>query len=423
MTNKNYDIIIVGGGVIGSAVAYFLSRDSELSIALIDKKRPGNATRASAGGLWPIGESVGLGCGVIFFKTLSRSIAEASDDNVPTILHPHSLPEFFFDFCLKSNAMFPVLAQEMKEKYGLDFFLEQTGLKFIMYDENDRIYAKQIADSIPHLEHHLQWLDVNQLREDEPNVSRESVGALQFLHDDQLNPFMLLKCYREASRQNGVDLYLEKDVLNITGKNTRVTGVKLENQALDCGLLINAAGSWASEISRMAYGEPLPIKPVKGQVILSETMPKILNSCLSTSDCYMAQKDNGEILIGSTTEEVGFDTSVTMNELRGLAKGAVRCVPLLATANIKRTWAGIRPRTPDEIPILGPVTGIDGYLNACGHFRTGILTSAITGEILSALVQGINPSVDLTPFLLSRFPKNDKISSAGTSRGAQDVWP
>ncbi len=403
MTNKNYDIIIVGGGVIGSAVAYFLSQDSELSIALIDKKRAGNATRASAGGLWPIGESVGLGCGVIFFKTLSRSIAEANGSDVPSVLHPHNLPEFFFDFCLKSNAMFPLLAQEMKEKYDLDFFLEKTGLKFIMYDDNDLIYARQIAASIPHLEHHLQWLDVNELREDEPHVSHESIGALQFLHDDQLNPFMLLKCYREASRQNGVDLKLETNVLDVIRNGTRVTGVKLENQVLNCDLLINAGGSWASDISYMAYGKPLPITPVKGQIILSETMPKILKSCLSTSDCYIAQKDHGEILIGSTTEEVGFDASVTIDELRGLAEGAVRCVPLLKNVNIKRTWAGIRPKTPDEIPILGPVAGVDGYLNVCGHFRTGILTSAITGEILSALVHGDNLPVDLTPFLLSRF--------------------
>ncbi|NOX91202.1 MAG: FAD-dependent oxidoreductase [Gammaproteobacteria bacterium] len=401
--NKSYDIIIAGGGVIGSAVAYFLSQDNELSIALIDKKRVGNATRASAGGLWPIGESVGLGCGVIFFKTLSRTIAEAGGGNAPPILRPHTMPEFFFDFCLKSNAMFPGLAQEMKEKYGLDFFLEKTGLKFIMYDDNDLIYARQIADSIPRFKHHLQWLDVNELREDEPHVSRESIGALQFLHDDQLNPFMLSECYREASRQNGVDLYLETTVLDVTGSGTRVTGVTLENQTLDCSLLINAGGSWASEISCMAYGEPLPIKPVKGQIVLSETMPKILNSCLSTSDCYMAQKDNGEILIGSTTEETGFDASVTINELRGLAEGAVKCVPLLKDVNIKRTWAGIRPGTPDEIPILGPVSGVDGYMNACGHFRTGILTSAITGEILSALVHGTNPPVDLAPFLLSRF--------------------
>lgn len=403
MANRRYDIIIAGGGVIGSAVAYFLSQDSDLSIALIDKKRPGNATRASAGGLWPIGESVGLGCGVIFFKTLSRSIAEASGGHVPPVLRPHSLPDYFFDFCLKSNEMFPVLANEMKEKYGLDFFLEKTGLKFVMYDDNDMIYARQIADSIPHLGHHLKWLDVNELREDEPHVSRESIGALQFLHDDQLNPFMLLKCYREASRINGVDLYLETDVLDVTGDGSRVTGVKLQDRTLDCGLLINAGGSWASEISRMAFGESLPVTPVKGQVVLSETMPKILNSCLSTSDCYMAQKDNGEILIGSTTEEKGFDAAVTVDELRGLAKGAVRCVPLLASVNIKRTWAGLRPGTPDEMPILGPVAGVDGYLNACGHFRTGILTSAITGEILSALVHGTDLPVDLTPFLLSRF--------------------
>ena len=147
--NNHYDIVIAGGGIIGSAVAYYLSKNTDHSIALIDIKKPGNATRASAGGLWPIGESVGLGCGVIFFKTLSKRIAEASGRELPP-LRPHVLPEFFFDFCLRSNSMFPGLADEMKNNYGLDFKLEKTGLKFIMYNDSDIIYAKQIAASIPH---------------------------------------------------------------------------------------------------------------------------------------------------------------------------------------------------------------------------------------------------------------------------------
>lgn len=405
MAKSGYDVIIAGGGIVGSAVAYYLSLEKDLSIALVDKKRPGNATRASAGGLWPIGESVGLGCGVIFFKTLSRSIAETSGGSIP-ILRPHSMPDFFFDFCLKSNALFPGLAQDMKEKYGLDFYLQKTGLKFVMYDDNDKIYAREIAESIPHLKEHLKWLDVQELREDEPNISRASVGALEFLCDDQLNPFLLLKCYREAARRNGVDLYLETDVSDVISDDSRITGILLGQKYLECDMLINAGGSWASEISTMAYGKPIPVTPVKGQVVLSETMPKIMNACLSTSDCYMAQKDNGEILIGSTTEEKGYDVTVTIDKLQELAAGAVRCIPKLGGVNIKRTWAGLRPATPDEIPILGPVTGVDGYLNACGHFRTGILTSAVTGEIVSALIHGRSTPVDLKPFLLSRFDED-----------------
>ena len=132
-------------------------------------------------------------------------------------------------------------------------------------------------------------------------------------------------------------------------------------------------------------------------------MPKLLRGCITTSDCYIAQKDNGEILIGSTTEDKGFDVSNTYPEIAGLVKGAIRCLPEMKNINIKRCWAGLRPGSPDELPILGPMQGVDGYLNACGHFRTGILTSAITGVMLDALVRGETPPLDVSPFLADRF--------------------
>ncbi len=152
-----------------------------------------------------------------------------------------------------------------------------------------------------------------------------------------------------------------------------------------------------------ATGIRIPVKPVKGQILLTERLPKILNGCLTTSDCYVAQKDNGEILIGSTTEDKGFDVTTTYPEIAGLVQGAVRCLPELADVNLKRTWAGLRPGSPDELPILGPMKGVEGYLNACGHFRTGILTSAITGVLLDKLVNNEPLPLDITPFLADRF--------------------
>lgn len=401
MSIQSYDIVIVGGGVIGTSIAYYISKERDLSVALVDIKKPGNASRTSAGGLWPIGESVGLGCGVIFFKTFSKQMASSGGACLPQ--RPPILPEFFFDFCLKSNALFPDLWQEFKENYGMDFKLENTGLKFIIYDDHDKQYAERIAESIPHLKHHLRWLDADELSKEEPSVTPEAIGALMFLNDNQVNPYLLVQAYREAARQNGTALFLESEVRNVIANRNEGGLLKTDCDTLSYKVLINAAGAWASDIAGMAINRSIPVTPVKGQILLSEKMPKLFNSCLSTSDCYIAQKDNGEILIGSTTEEKGYDTSCTYGELRSLSEGAVRCIPALREINIKRAWAGLRPGTPDEIPILGPVDGINGYLNACGHFRTGILTSAITGKILSALVHNRPTPVDLSPFLLKRF--------------------
>jgi len=143
--------------------------------------------------------------------------------------------------------------------------------------------------------------------------------------------------------------------------------------------------------------------PVKGQVIVTEKLPKVLNGCLTTSDCYIAQKDNGEILIGSTTEEKGFDVTNDIKYIKQLGMGAIKSLPILKDMNIKRCWAGLRPGSPDELPILGSVPGVEGYFNACGHFRTGILTSAITGKVMNQIIRGLKPEIDIAPFSYSRF--------------------
>ena len=402
-SQETADVVIVGGGVIGMSVAYFLSQRRELSILVIDQNRPGCASMASAGGLWPIGESVGLGCGVIFFKTLSKRRRERGE--AVAIDRPHQLPAFFFDFCLTSNAMFPALWETLKADTGVDFKLERTGLKFVMYDEDDVTYANHIYSSIPHLAHHMQWLDANDLRTREPQVNPAAVGALEFLYDDQVSPFLLTQAYEAGARANGVRVLRDVEVNGVDLHGGRVVSVRAGGRTISCGLMVNAAGAWADQLAHMV-GISVPVTPVRGQIVLSERLPKgFLNGCLSTSDCYLAQKDNGEVLIGSTTEQAGFDTTTSVAELRELTRGAVRAVPALARVNIKRTWAGLRPGTPDEIPILGPVPGLKGYLNACGHFRTGMLTSAITGQILHDLVFGATPPIDLTPFLWQRFSR------------------
>jgi hydrogen cyanide synthase HcnC len=185
-----HDVLIVGGGVIGAACAYALTRRPGLDVAVVDCKRPGNASRASAGGLWAIGESVGLGCGVILH---GRHRASAQ---------PHLLPQSFFDFALASNRLFPALHEELLAQ-GLDFKFEPTGLKYVMYDDTDRAYARAIADSVPHLAHELRWLDAPALRKAEPALSHEAIGALEFLSDHQVNPFRLTDAYLEAARQRG----------------------------------------------------------------------------------------------------------------------------------------------------------------------------------------------------------------------------
>lgn len=408
---KAYDIVICGGGVIGASVAYFLSRQKDLKIAVVDYKYPGNASRASAGGLWAMGESTGLGCGVILFKTLSKQMRESGCSDAPE-MKPHIMPKAFFDMSMMSNAMYPELYNELTENHSVDFKFERTGLKFLMFDKYDRMYAEHISAAIPDRQKHVRWLNQEELLSSEPNISKEAIGAMEFDCDHQINPYRLNEAYLEGARQNGVDLFLNTKVTGVERRGNRVVAVKTEQGSLPCNLMVNAAGAWAETLCKWATDMPMPVFPVKGQVIISEKLPKLLNGCLTTSDCYIAQKDNGEVLIGSTTEERGFDTTNDVKYIKQLAQGAMKSIPALKDMNIKRCWAGLRPGSPDELPILGPMPGIKGYLNACGHFRTGMLTSAITGRIINEIVRELPTCIDIEPFSYQRF-LNDQGNMVG----------
>ncbi len=393
MTHRS-TVVVVGGGVIGCAVAYYAAKRG-LDVTLIDTPKRGRATSASAGGLWPIGESVGLGCGVIFAKAMMAA-GETDERN------PARLPDCFLNFALASNAMFPRLAADLREETSMDVELETTSLLFLMYDEGDEAFARGLWEDYPDQRSFFEWLTPNEVAAAEPALTRQVRGALRFRGDDQINPYRIADALRAGARTLGATILPHTEVIGVERTGSRVTGVQTPNRIVECEVMVNAAGAWAGEIAAMA-GVNVPVSPVRGQIVCTETLPKILTACVSTTDCYLAQKKHGEIIVGSTTEDVGFDPGTTMTAARTLAEGAIRAVPELANVNVKRVWSGLRPGSPDELPILGPVEGLSGYLNACGHFRTGILNAPLTGRIITELITGAQLSHPIEPFLLSRF--------------------
>ncbi len=414
--NHTSDVVVVGGGVIGCAVAYYAVKQG-LRVTLIDQPKRGRATSASAGGLWPLGESIGLGCGVIFHKAMvaKGTVAQGAG--------PAQLPRPFLDFALQSNSMFPALAEELYETSGIDFEYERTSLLFLMYDDADVAFARPLWESCPCGHSLIDWLTPEELAKLEPAVTREVRGALRFNGDDQVNPYRLADAFRAAASRLGATVVPHTEVTALRMQSGRVTAVQTRYGQYGCDVVVNAAGAWAPEIGRMA-GLDIPVRPVRGQIVGTEALPEnILSACLSTTDCYLAQKKHGEIIIGSTTEEVGYDASVTPSAIKNLSAGAIRAVPFLARARVKRVWSGLRPGTPDELPILGPADDVAGYLNACGHFRTGILTSPITGLLLAEMISGKPVSFPVDTFLLSRFsPAERHLAEAQVdTRGNSDA--
>jgi hydrogen cyanide synthase HcnC len=391
------DIIVVGGGVIGCAVAYELARRSA-RVLLLDRSLPGRATSASAGGLWPLGEAVGLGCGVIYHA--ARANGQTSD--AADAAGPAPLPAAFREFLVASNARFPDLAGELRNLTGIDIeYAPGAGLLFLIYDENQRGFAEGVRRSLPPGTS-LELLAPDEVARLEPRLTPDLLGAALLVGEHQVNPMLLAEAFKRAAVRLGAGFRPDTRVTALRRAGDRVAGVEVGDEFLPCGTVVNAAGAWAGRLAAGA-GVRLPVVPVRGQIVLTETLPPVLNACLSSATCYLAQKAHGEVLIGSTTEHAGFDVSVTPEAIQSLCRGAVRAVPLLRQVCVKRTWAGLRPGTPDELPILGPVAGLDGYLNAAGGFRTGIVAAPLTGEVVAQAACGEAPRVPLGPFSLDRF--------------------
>jgi hydrogen cyanide synthase HcnC len=400
---RTAEAIVVGGGVIGCAVAYELAR-REISVALLDKDLPGRATSASAGGLWPVGEAVGLGCGVIYHtsKTEARNGEAGHADRRGPIDDPGILPAEFRELLVASNALFPVLAGVLKELSGIDIeYQPGGGLLFLVYSERDRQFVEHVQRSLP-ADCHVEMLTPAEAHSIEPRLTPDLEGAALLPGEHQVNPMLLAEAYKRAAIRLGAQFRHDTRVTSLERRGERIVGVEAAGERWSGQVVINAAGAWSGGLAG-TVGIELPVFPVRGQIVLTQALPKTLGACLSTSGCYLAQKAHGEVLIGSTTERTGFDVSVTAEGIRTMCRGAVRAVPMLRAVGIKRMWAGLRPGTPDELPILGPVEGLEGYINATGGFRTGIVASPMTARLVAQSIIGEPPELPLEPFLASRF--------------------
>jgi glycine oxidase ThiO len=353
------DLIIVGGGIIGLAVA----RDAAmrgLSVTVLERNRPGReASWAAAGMLSPL--------------------AEASEDGP------------FLDFSLASLRRYRAWIEDLEEASGIDVGFHESGKLRLALDEEQkaRLDVRNGWASERGLATH--WLDPAELRTAVPDLLTEALGALLIEEDYRVDNRLLTDALMEGARKAGVRVISGVTVTELRKEAGRVAGVMTtDGDEVKAQRVLLAAGAWSGSLP----GFPdLPVRPVHGQMLSLRVRGSASNGLpsrrvIETEDLYLVPRDDGRLLVGATVEDVGFRQGPTAEGIRSLLAGALRLLPRLEDAAIDELWAGLRPGTPDGYPIMGASEVVDGLYFATGHFRNGILLAPMTGSALGSLIAG-----------------------------------
>ena len=371
MRLESADVVVIGGGAIGVAVAYHLAVAGK-NVTLVERRGIGQ-------------EASGANVGLV------------------TLFSGHSLdepdPGPLYELTRASIEAYAALGDEL----GVDIEYEQNG--GVVFAETPeklaairRAYEGYLAHGVP-----VTWLDAQGVRECEPAFFSEAVlGGVFCPLNGQVNPLMLCRAYARGARRRGVRIMLGATAENVYHGNGRVRAVRTSEGDIPCEFVVNAAGAWAADIGEMVDLR-LPVAPARGQIVLTEPLPRFIRHVVSGAEPSARQTRRGNVIIGSTVEDVGFDKSVTPEAVSDFAAGALAHFPRLAGLNVIRTWAGLRPATPDHKPIIQRLEEPANFCLAVGHSRRGICYAAGTGRLLADLITGRPPYLSLEAFSLSRF--------------------
>ncbi len=381
MLPRKADVVVVGGGVIGSSILYHLSK-RKIQAVLLEKA-----------GL--ISGASGACDGLIFLQSKKPG---------PHLRLAQEGTKRFSN--LKDELHFEI---EYRNSGGMIVIENDHELKVI-----ERFVAKQRKIGLD-----ISLLDIDQAREKEPSLSEKIFGSTFSPSDGKVNPLLLTHAFIRSAKKLGARVFTENEVTGIVLESHQVRSVKTGKGEIETTTIVNAAGAYAPEIGKLVHLD-IPIKPRRGQLLVTEPMPPVLNRGVLSAKYIAAKFDpalaetegegisidqtsSGNFLLGSTREFVGFDTQTTHQAMTNIATQAMHIIPQLKDTHIIRAFAGLRPYTPDGMPILGNVDGVEGFIVAAGHEGDGVALSPITGEVIAELIDTNTTPISLNEFRLERF--------------------
>jgi glycine oxidase len=353
---KSWDVIVLGCGVIGASLARELHK-SGARVLVIERGEPGReATHAAAGMLAPSG------------------------GDLPSILQ---------ELAVASAAMYSEFVRELEDEAAAQAHATHTPkIDFRTHGTILLGHEEEFGGKIGRTE--LQKL--------EPGISKDITEA-RLLEESSVDPRGLMAALLQSLKHREVHLAHGAAVKRISQAGGGSFEVATEQTTYSAPCVVNCCGAWAGEIEAPIK---VPAKPRKGQMLSVIARQPLLQHVIRSEDVYLVPRSDGRVLIGATVEDVGFDKRVDADTIKDFQHKAEQLVPALAETKIHESWAGLRPGTPDDLPMLGAATS-GGYVFATGHFRNGILLAPITALVISRLIRGEAPGFALEAFSPTRF--------------------
>ena len=382
---KTWDVIVMGGGIIGLSLSIAL-RKRGAAVLVVERGEPGREASHAAGGM-------------------------LVDSPIETPLPLQAL-------AAASARLYPEFTHELEVESGVKVDLRDYGT--ILFPTKAHISHPQLRDvnigsvhleqdepalGMPKFEEELEMRA--SLHEHDLETSHEQLAeALRFglenafyLKERSVDPRALTAAAVKTAKARGVDFSSGDPVMAVDYGESGVAGITTRKTSFGAPKVVNCAGAWSGQIGPYKF----PTRPVKGQMLcLAMPSRTLLQHVIRSPQAYLIPRSDGRLLVGATVEEAGFDKRTDPATIKQLHRAALKLVPKLADARILEDWAGLRPGTPDALPILG-TTSTTGYFVATGHFRDGILLAPITAQVMADVIEGRHPQYDLAPFSASRF--------------------
>jgi glycine oxidase len=353
----SYDVVVVGGGAIGLCCAWRIAQRGARVVVLDRAEPPAGATRVAAGMLAPIGE---LAFGEPELLRMTIAAAER----------------------------YPGFVAELEAASGISTGYARHGALHVALDRDEAAELHRVHDLQRSLGLGAEWLPPRRCRELEPGLTPSFNGGVHAPEEAAVDPRAMTAALLAALAAEGVEVRGGAEVTAALLEGRRIEGVRTgSGEELRAATVVLATGAWSGAATWLPESARPPVRPVKGQ-ILELRAPDGVPPCtriVASERVYLVPRPDGRLIAGATTEERGFDTTVTAGGVHELLREAYRLLPDVAEMELVESMAGLRPGTPDNLPLIGPGV-LDGLVLACGHYRNGILLAPLTGEAVAELL-------------------------------------